>query len=713
MHESSTSQDRWRRRVTWVRAGVGWTGLALVVTLLTVGGGADQPPPAGGHQHGAAGGHEEQHGDHAAGHDMAGMVQPSPAAYVADDRSVERLDWSATEQVGAGPEGTRFMSATEAVDGDPATVWRASTDVPAVLTVDLGSPELVLGLDYTAPGDRVGTITQFELAVSTDGTSWTTVADGRWPGDGRGVPTEFARVDARFVRLTALETADGQPAAVADLGLRTPKADAERRAPTPRKAEGRPSVVGSWGRTIAFPLVPVAVAALPGNRLLTWSAYATDDYDPQGMGYTQTAILDLDTMKVSRRLVTKTRHDMFCPGVAMLPDGRIMVTGGSNANETSIYDPKRNTWKAGPPMKVGRGYHAMTTMPDGRVFTVGGSWGPGGLGGKVGEVWSKRTGWRRLPGVSPKKMLTDDPAGIFRQDNQMWLYPVADRKVLQVGPSQAMNLVSLRGRGSVRTVGKRPGSAQMNGNAVMYAPNRILVLGGAPAYDETPAVRQAYTLNIKGTRPRVRRTGAMIEPRTFANSVVLPNGEVVAVGGQARPLPFSDLDARLRPEIWNPRTGRFRLGAPMAVPRTYHSVAVLLPDGRVFSGGGGLCGDCETNHFNGQVYTPGYLLRDDGRLRARPRITAAPRTARLGSRITVRTRKGARSFALVRMAEATHTVNNSQRRIPLRVVRRDGNRSTLALPRSSSVLLPGNYMLFAMDRRGTPSRSRIVTVPVR
>ncbi|MCW2854095.1 MAG: arabinogalactan endo,4-beta-galactosidase [Nocardioides sp.] len=697
-----------------VRAGVGWTGLALVTTLLTVGGHPDQAPPADVHQHPTPGAHSDQHGDHvASGYEMAGMVQPSAAAYVADHRSLARRDWWATEQVGAGPEGTRFVSATEAVDDDPASVWRASTGAPVNLTVDLGSPGLVFGLDYTAPSDGVGVITQFEVAVSTDGTSWTTVADGRWPGDGRAVPTEFAPMDARFVRLTALETGDGQLPAVADLGLRTPKAQAGRRAPSARAAEGRPSVVGSWGRTIAFPLVPVAVAALPGNRLLTWSAYATNDYDPQGMGYTQTAILDLDTMKVSRRLVTKTRHDMFCPGVAMLPDGRIMVTGGSNANETSIYDPKRDTWKAGPPMKVGRGYHAMTTMPDGRVFTVGGSWGPGGLGGKVGEVWSQRAGWRRLRGVSPKKMLTDDPAGIFRQDNQMWLYPVSRDRVMQVGPSQAMNLISLRGRGSVRTVGNRPGRAQMNGNAVMYAPHRLLVLGGAPAYDETPSVKEAFTVDISRKRPRVRRTGSMIEPRTFANSVVLPDGQVVAIGGQARPLAFSDLDSRYRPEIWSPRTGRFHLGASMAVPRNYHSVAVLLPDGRVFSGGGGLCGDCETNHLNGQIYTPGYLLRDDGRPRVRPRITAAPRTARVGSRITVRTRKGARTFSLVRMAEATHTVNNSQRRIPLRVVRREGNRSTLRLPPSASVLLPGNYMLFAMDRRGTPSRSRMVTVSAR
>ena len=49
-------------------------------------------------------------------------------------------------------------------------------------------------------------------------------------------------------------------------------------------------------------------------------------------------------------------------------------------------------------------------------------------------------------------------------------------------------------------------------------------------------------------------------------------------------------------------------------PRNYHSVAVLLPDGTVFSGGGGLCGSCATNHPDGQIFYPPYLFNADGSL---------------------------------------------------------------------------------------------------
>ena len=55
---------------------------------------------------------------------------------------------------------------------------------------------------------------------------------------------------------------------------------------------------------------------------------------------------------------------------------------------------------------------------------------------------------------------------------------------------------------------------------------------------------------------------------------------------------FTDTTPVLQPELWDPHTGKFTLMAPMATPRNYHSIAVLLPDGRVFSGGGGLCGGC-------------------------------------------------------------------------------------------------------------------------
>ena len=67
--------------------------------------------------------------------------------------------------------------------------------------------------------------------------------------------------------------------------------------------------------------------------------------------------------------------------------------------------------------------------------------------------------------------------------------------------------------------------------------------------------------------------------RAFANSVVLPNGQVVTMGGQTYAVPFSDATSILNAEMWNPSTGQFTVMAPEAEPRNYHSVGLLLPDG--------------------------------------------------------------------------------------------------------------------------------------
>ncbi|MGT2491981.1 hypothetical protein ACU4GD_19340 [Cupriavidus basilensis] len=144
-------------------------------------------------------------------------------------------------------------------------------------------------------------------------------------------------------------------------------------------------------------------------------------------------------------------------------------------------------------------------------------------------------------------------------------------------------------------------------------------------------------IDITSGTPVVRKLASMAYARAFGNSVVLPNGQVVVIGGQTVPVPFSDDGAVLTPELWDPATEKFQKLAAMATPRTYHSVALLLPDGRVLSGGGGLCGDCTTNHPNVEILSPPYLLNADGTAATRPTISSAPGDARLGTTISVTT----------------------------------------------------------------------------
>src|SRR5690606_21297146 len=134
----------------------------------------------------------------------------------------------------------------------------------------------------------------------------------------------------------------------------------------------QPHIDGQWGDIIEFDIVPVAVANLPDGRLVTWSSKYHDHFDMND-GYTFTQIFDpnggLDGKGgVLPRTVNETFHDMFCPGINNLPDGRLLVTGGSSDEKTSIYDPKTGIWTADENMKVARGYQGAVTLADGSAF---------------------------------------------------------------------------------------------------------------------------------------------------------------------------------------------------------------------------------------------------------------------------------------------------------------------------------------------------------
>jgi galactose oxidase len=648
---------------------------------------------------------DPQPGDTAA-HDHHQHLKVAAAAMIPAAEKLPRTGWVATA---SSEEATGENSvAANVLDGDQTTIWhsrwRTATPLPQWLTIDLRTVQRVSGLVYTPRSGRAnGRIGRYEIRLSTDGATWSDpVVTGTLADDAAVKTIGFAVSSARYVRLVSLSEAGerGSWASAAEIDL---LGDPGPRPPT----QGDPSVVGSWGPTLGFPIVPAASAVLPNNKLLMWSAYAATGFGGSN-GYTQTAIMDLTTGETTRRRVDNTGHDMFCPGTSMLADGRILVTGGSDAKKASVYDPRTDAWTSAPDMNISRGYQGQVTLSTGEAFTVGGSWS-GGRGGKAGEVYSpKDNRWRPLPDVRPEPFLTADPAGAFRADNHAWLFATSGGRVFHAGPSTKMNWVDTTGRGKVTAAGTRGDSKDaMNGNAVMYDIGKILTLGGAPAYENADATTAAYTVDITGYStggtPVVRRSADMAAARAYVNSVVLPDGTVLVVGGQSRPVPFSDQTSVLEPELWNPATGRFTRLAPMATPRNYHSVANLLPDGTVFSGGGGLCGTCATNHPDGQVFVPPYLLNQDGSRKARPAITSVPAEAAHGSVITIGTDRAVKGFALMRISAATHSVDNDQRRIPLSSAATSPTSYRATIPSDAGIAPPGNYLLFALDNAGTPS----------
>ncbi|WP_323122061.1 RICIN domain-containing protein [Burkholderia alba] len=478
----------------------------------------------------------------------------------------------------------------------------------------------------------------------------------------------------------------------------------------------------AWSPVMPLPVNPIGVANVPNGKLVMWSAdqqFSFQNDVGNKVTQTQTALFDPATGKATQYLETSAGSDMFCPGTAMLADGKVLVNGGDSSPKTTLYDWATNTWSAAATMNIARGYQGDTLLSNGSVLTLGGSWS-GGQGGKSAEIWSSGGRWTVLSGVPEANIVGPDPQGIYRGDNHLWLFAQAGGTVFHAGPSSQMNWISTSGNGSIQSAGNRGADPfSINGTASLFDIGKILKVGGAKSYQQngsasTYASNAVYLIDISRgpNQPvSVQRLNGMTYQRAFANSVILPNGSIVIIGGQSVPMPFTDTSAIMVPEIWDPATQRFNLLKPMQTPRTYHSTAILLPDGRVFAGGGGQCGQgCAQNHLNAEILTPPYLLNADGTAAARPVIQSAPATASRGASIGVSTQSPVASFVLMRLASVTHTTNNDQRRIPLAMTSSGGASYQLAIPSDPGVVLPGYYMLFALNAQGVPSVSASIQI---
>ena len=505
---------------------------------------------------------------------------------------------------------------------------------------------------------------------------------------------------------------------------------------------------GEWGAPVPFGIVPVAVANLPDGRLITWSSQFPNTFREIGDGVTFTQLFDpganggLGASLAMR--TTQTDHDMFCPGINNLADGRILSAGGTTSERTSIYDPLTDRWSRAADMNIPRGYQGNVTLPSGAVFTVGGSWsgGAGNNGGKAAELWTPGSGWINLPNISGEDIYTANDLALenqtnpfYRVDNHVWLWPAPNGGLFHAGPSEMMHWIDTDvPGGAITPAGLRGNDTySMKGTTVMFDVGKILKVGGATSYGQsssstTPAKDNSFVIDINvpyGQAPTVIDAGDLQYERTMHNSTVLPNGQVLVTGGLDRAAVFTDAGAQLEAELYTPSpsggAGTWRTVAGMQVPRTYHSVAILMTDGRVFVGGGGLCDgtpDC-VNHFSAEIYSPPYLFGASGNLASRPVITSVSGNTLgngpygnnplvdYGDVLQVNTDVPVGEFSLVRFSAATHSTNNEQRRIPLTTTA--GTSHNLTVP-GRNLLPPGYYMLFALDADGVPSVSRTLRI---
>src|SRR5438105_4618780 len=142
----------------------------------------------------------------------------------------------------------------------------------------------------------------------------------------------------------------------------------------------------------------------------------------------------------------------------------------------------------------------------------------------------------------------------------------------------------------------------------------------------------------------------MAHPRAFHNTTLLPDGNVLVTGGGTALDGYEVSKSVKVAELWSPTTETWKTLSSAAIPRLYHSTALLLPDARVLTAGSGDDGPA-VNQLQAENFSPPYLFKG-----ARPTITSAPDLIQYGAPFTVQTADASSiaSVSLIRPGAVTH-----------------------------------------------------------
>ncbi|HET9252989.1 MAG TPA: galactose oxidase-like domain-containing protein [Candidatus Eisenbacteria bacterium] len=458
--------------------------------------------------------------------------------------------------------------------------------------------------------------------------------------------------------------------------------------------------VGAWAGPFAWPLVAVHMTLLPNGKVLAWDFHSHQDgvfvWDPTSGQFTPKPYENPD--------------NLFCAGHMVLADGRVLVNGGHveayvGLPATALFDPATASWTTGTPMTFDRWYPSTVALPDGRALTISGAINcadcrnPGAPDAGIAEIPEiydpLDDSWVLLPDASLNLPLYP----------QVFVLP--DGRVLASGTQLepiASSVLDVNGQ-AWSTVDP---TVVDGGSAAMYLPGKVLKSGAAinPDFPAGPSSASTHVLDMTAPGPSWRQTAAMAFARTKQNLTILPDGTVLATGGSRNSNGGDLLGAVHEAELWSPVTETWTTMAAMQTPRMYHSTALLLPDGRVVTAGGGRYLNV-VDQLSAEIYSPPYLFRGP-----RPTITSAPAVVDYGSSFTVTTPDAGRAakVTLLRPGSVTHAFNFGQVFVPLSF-QAGGGALTVQGPPNRNIAPPGPYMLFVVDTAGVPSVGRFVQLP--
>jgi Domain of unknown function (DUF1929)/Glyoxal oxidase N-terminus/PKD domain len=402
--------------------------------------------------------------------------------------------------------------------------------------------------------------------------------------------------------------------------------------------------------------------------------------------------------------------DVFCNGGSFLADGRCMTFGGTAQYDpfygdprTTVFDPQTDLFNQLQSMADGRWYATAITLGNGQVMVFSG-YGDTGAVNKTVELYTVGSGYS-----TPYTANWDPPL-------YPWLHLLPNGLVFYSGYSPVSWIYNPANPTANWTASASTlyGQNRTYGNSVLlpllpannYAP-RVMILGG-----NSPATASTEIIDLSKSNPAWVSSGNMPSgARIEGNSVLLPTGKVLALGGSVMDEDAST--ATLGADLYDPVAGTWSSAGTCAYPRLYHSSALLLPNGTVVSAGSNPVRGTYEQHI--ESYSPAYLFTTDGNGNTipatRPTITSSPTKIGYAGSFQVQTPNAATisSVVLMRNGSVTHAFDMDQRMVGLTFTVGSGV-LTVTGPPTQNIAPPGYYMLFLVNNAGVPSIANFVQV---
>jgi hypothetical protein len=400
--------------------------------------------------------------------------------------------------------------------------------------------------------------------------------------------------------------------------------------------------------------------------------------------------------------------DLFCAGHSFRPDGMLMVAGGTlrydpfyGSPSALMFDPITEKWVKRPPMNNGRWYPTVLTLGSGRILAVSGPDKDGKLN-KQPEIYSAffPNGWNAFPITSslpPYAHLFLLSSGkIFYSGAQMGgNYGVAPR-ILTLPDTFTQSITE------TVVPGLQASASGDQAASVILPPaqdQKVMIIGGGSGKTATNRVN---IVDLKATNPTYVAAQPLNYARMHHSAVLLPDRTVFVCNGST--MSEDTAKSMLPAEIYNPATNTWTVVAKQNVPRVYHSVALLLPDGRVAIAGGNP--KRTVDELRLEIYSPAYVSRP------RPIIQSVPEILNYKLPFTIQTPQAAniKWVSLIKPMATTHSCDTEQRLVDISITSRNATSLNLTLTDNRNIAPPGWYMLFITDNNGTPSVATWVKV---